>query len=85
MAQVLTVLLNRLATSHHSSSMGVAWLLGCLVAGWAYTAVRVRPATLSDELDDEGDEEFFLSAASAQRCRHCCMPTEARRVRSGEV
>ena len=45
MAQVLTVLLNRLATSHHSSSMGVAWLLGCLVAGWAYTAVRAPPFT----------------------------------------
>ncbi|KAJ1481552.1 hypothetical protein T484DRAFT_1954091 [Baffinella frigidus] len=44
MNKVLTVLINRSVTSHHSTAWGAACLVGCLLSGYAYTAVQPSAA-----------------------------------------
>ena len=44
MNKVLTVLVNCSIWNKHASPAGVAWLMGCLVAGYAYSRVQMEVA-----------------------------------------
>ena len=44
MNKVLTVLVNCSIWNKHASPAGVAWLMGCLVAGYAYSRVQIQVA-----------------------------------------
>eukprot|EP00802_Teleaulax_amphioxeia_P019752 Tamp_19998.p1 GENE.Tamp_19998~~Tamp_19998.p1 ORF type:complete len:338 (-),score=46.44 Tamp_19998:202-1215(-) len=57
MNKVLTVLINCAIWNKHASAAGVAWLMGCLFAGYIYSVVKVDDALPSSSRPPASDKK----------------------------